>query len=148
MDIRYQIYEKLNLYVAKCSGDVTFQDIATHVDKLMNDKQYYVGINAIYDFTQVAHLHGEVATFEQLANRMSDQKVIPKVATTAIIINDEATAVRAMMEGYLLMTSASNIDYQIFNQYQLASAKLHVHLPNSFDLTSIGVCDHLPSCVD
>lgn len=85
--VDYSIYSELGLFVTVCRGDISFADLHDHVDVLMREPHYYVGLNAIYDFTKVNSISGEVGRFEQLAEEMSDDQVIDKTASTAILIN-------------------------------------------------------------
>ena len=137
--MEYCIYPKLGLFVTVCRGDISFESLHEHVELLMRDPHYYVGLNAIYDFSRVNSISGEVGRFEQLAEEMSDDQVIDKTASTAILINRNQASVRQMMQGYLLMTSASNIDFRIFDETQVPGIRQHVQLAKDFELSCLGV---------
>ena len=137
--LEYKIYIELNLFVAVCKGNISFADLHDHVSELMQDPHYYVGLNAIYDFTQVQSIAGEVERFEQLAEEMSDEQIIDKTASTAILINRAQSSVRQMMQGYLLMTSGSNIDFRIFDETQPPAIRQHVGLASDFELQTLGI---------
>ncbi len=137
--VDYRIYPESGLYVAICLGDISFTDLHEHVDELMNDPDYYVGLNAVYDFTRVNSITGQVERFEQLAEEMSDEQIIDKTASTAILINRAQSSVRQMMQGYLLMTSGSNIDFRIFDETQPPALRQHVGLASDFELQTLGI---------
>lgn len=139
--IEYNIHKRLNLYTAKAKGEITFEHLSAHVQTLMQDPKYYVGINAFYDFRKVTRIMGNLDAFRNLASDMSNPQVIHKQAKTAILVSDTHSSVSTMMEGYLLMTSASLIDYKLFNQVEITSAKRHVNLNQDFDLKSINISD-------
>ena len=128
LTIHYQIYTDHNVYIAQANGDITFENLYQHVDELMDDPAYYTGINAVYDFTKVRSIGGYIGVFEELANDMSDETIIDKQANTSIVLNSQYPRVKQMMEGYLLMTSNSQIDFRLFDETEWQDAMTHARL--------------------
>lgn len=126
--ITYQIFGHENVFVAQTHGDISFEDLSCHVDELMADPDFYEGMNGFYDFSLTTSLTGNLQAFEKLASDMSDSDVIGKKARTAILIPASNTRLRWMMQGYLLMTSQSLIDYKIFDPQEMEVALDHVQL--------------------
>ena len=126
--IKYRIYPQQNVFVAKSRGDMSFEDISAHVSAIMADPDFYVGLNGLYDFTATETLTGSLTVFEQLAGEMSDENVIDKEAFTAMLIPKKNARLRWMMQGYILMTSQSLIDFKIFDPSEMDKALAHIKL--------------------
>lgn len=126
--IEYWIFPDKNVFVAKSRRDMSFEEISEHVSDIMADPDFFVGLNGFYDFTATEALTGSLTVFEQLAGEMSDAKVIDKEASTAMLIPKSNSRLRWMMQGYILMTSQSLIDYKIFDPGDMDKALMHVNL--------------------
>lgn len=117
----YQFFIKKNLFVVKSNTDITFEDIIVHVGNVMEDERFYLGINALYDFTRLERITGSVETFLATAEAMSDKTIINTPAKTAILVPDNNQSIYEVFHGYTLMTSASLIEYRIFTESQINS---------------------------
>ncbi len=112
----YQFFLEDKLFVVKSNRDISFEDIIVHVGNLMEDERFHLGINGLYDFTQLENITGSVETFLVTAEAMSDKTIINTPAKTAILVPDNNQFVYEVFHGYVIMTSASLIEYQIFKE--------------------------------
>ena len=112
--IPYKIYPDFKVFTSYAIQDITFDDLHNHVLELMSDVYFSAGINGIYDFSKITSLTGDLERWRSLAEGMSSDEVIVAKAKTAIILPEDNLSLHQIMEGYLIMTAGSLIDYQIF----------------------------------
>lgn len=133
--VNHVIYPKYNLFISKASEEITFDDLHAHVLDLMSDEYFSAGINGLYDFSKVTKLSGDLEKWRVLAEGMSSEEVIIEKAKTAIVLPANNPSLHSIMEGYLIMTSGSLIDYKLFEPSQWQPAMNHVYLTEFTDLS-------------
>lgn len=126
--IPYKIYPGFKVFTSYAIQDITFDDLHNHVLELMSDVYFSAGINGIYDFSKITSLTGDLERWRSLAEGMSSDEVIVAKAKTAIILPEDNLSLHQIMEGYLIMTAGSLIDYQIFTPSRWQEAMDHVGL--------------------
>ncbi|WP_100644701.1 hypothetical protein [Alteromonas facilis] len=118
--VHYFIKPDMNLFLCRAEGEVTFDDLALHVDEILADPQYRAGMDGFYDFTQVSSITGQTDVWGKVAEDMSDERIIPDRSKTAFLVSDENELVKRVLEGYLMMTSASLVEYRLYGPSQIA----------------------------
>lgn len=126
--IPYKIYPDFKVFTSYAIQDITFDDLHNHVLELMSDVYFSGGLNGIYDFSKITSLTGDLDRWRMLAEGMSSDEVIVAKAKTAIILPEDNLSLHQIMEGYLIMTAGSLIDYQIFTPSRSQEAMDHVGL--------------------
>jgi len=126
--IPYKIYPDFKVFTSYAIQDITFDDLHNHVLELMSDVYFSAGVNGIYDFSKITSLTGDLDRWRMLAEGMSSDEVIVAKAKTAIVLPEDNLSLHQIMEGYLIMTAGSLIDYQIFTPPQWQEAMEHVGL--------------------
>jgi len=119
--LHYQFFLKDNLFVVESSASITFEDILVHVGNLMNDEQFHIGLNGLYDFSQLKQVTGDHDAFLATAEAMSDHDIIAKPAKTAILVADDSPDIYNIFHSYVLMTSDSLIEYQLFTSSEITN---------------------------
>jgi len=119
--LAYKIYPELNVFLVKSSAIISFEDLIIHVGNLMDDNQFYTGINACYDFSMLEQLEGNIKAFRSTAEAMNDHNLIDKPARTAILVADNSLEINKIFQEYALMTSKSLIDYRVFTTSEISS---------------------------
>lgn len=132
--VNHEIYPNYNVFTSKASGEITFDDLHTHVLDLMSDEYFKTGINGLYDFSKLTKLSGDLEKWRVLAEGMSSDEVIVEKAKTSIVLPANNPSLHSIMEGYLIMTSGSLIDYKLFEPSQWQDAMVHVGLAQYADI--------------
>lgn len=110
--LKYKIDKTLNIIFVQPEENFRLEQILMHIDELAIDPDYRQGINAIYDFSKVQHVEGDLTALMAVAGRMEDSTIIKKSSNVAIIVSNENMF--RIFQGYCLMASSSVVQYQLF----------------------------------
>ena len=124
----YKINSEQNLVACKPEHDFSFQQLFEHLNKLLSDPEFKLGMNGLYDFTLVKHVSGDLQALLNTAETMEDPNVISKPANIAIIVESLDCHMFKVFEGYCLMASSSLATYKVFTKDTYSQALSFVDL--------------------
>ena len=97
MPIRYAIYKELRLVISTASDRVTFADIKSHQDQLLNDPDFDPQFNQFIDMTAVTVL--DISTQEAIV--VAKRKIFSRMSQRAFVASTpEVFGLGRMMEAY------------------------------------------------
>ena len=134
--IHYQIHPTENLFSVSTGKDVSYDDLLVHIGNLMNEPTFEVGMNGLYDFSQLTAVHGDVDVFHSTAEAMNDKSIIDKRARTAILLKESSGNIYDIFNLYTQLTAPSLIDYRIFTLQEITALKQFLLLPKDWDMTN------------
>lgn len=117
---------KNSVLYARAKGEISFKDIVEHYQTLFSHPDFYVGIPALYDFSKVNKVVGDMAHFEQTAREMGDSNIIDKPCNVAIFVSAEHASVAKVFEAYSLMMDYTLMNVRVFYQHDLAREWLNI----------------------
>ena len=106
--------------LAAASGELTFNDIIEHYGALFDVDDFSVGMPAIYDFTAVTQVTGDIAHFEQIARDMGNNAIIDKPSYVAILVNQYNSHVRDIFFAYSRMMDYTQMHVSVFYETRRA----------------------------
>jgi len=112
------------MLLAKADGDLLFEDIVEHYELLFTHPEFFVGIPAVYDFTQVIKITGDLSHFEQTVKDMGDNNIITEPSYVAIIVSPENTSMNTIFSAYSQMMDYTLMSVQVFHNKDEALAWL------------------------
>lgn len=114
-----------NMLFAQAEGIILFEDIVDHYQILFTEPDFFVGIPAIYDFSKVTKVSGDIGHFELIAKEMGDSKIINKSSWVAIIVSPENQSMNTVFNAYSQMMDYTLMSVQVFNTHETALEWLH-----------------------
>lgn len=116
--ISYQIEN--NMLHASAEGELLFEDIVAHYQDLFSSPDFYVGMPAIYDFSLVSKMSGDLSYFEKTAQDMGDASIINKDSFVAIIIPADNKSLNGIFNAYSHMMDFTHMHVSIFHSKEKA----------------------------
>lgn len=120
--LTYQILETEKLLIIKAKGPTSFKEAFDIISDIDEDQRYKVGMNGIMDAREMEQALGDVTDFHQAAEVASNKNFTKKPAKTAIIVDDTNDTIKSLMDGFVLMTSASPVERKVFKHSQWREA--------------------------
>ncbi len=111
--ISYQIEN--NMLQAKAEGELLFEDIVAHYQHLFSLPGFYVGMPAIYDFSMVSKISGDLSYFEKTAQDMGNASIIDKDSFVAIVIPADNKSLNGIFNAYRHMLDFTFMHVNIFH---------------------------------
>lgn len=105
---------------AQAEGVILFEDIVNHYQLLFTQPNFFVGIPAIYDFTNVTRMSGDISHFEQIAQEMGDNKIIDKPSYVAIIVSPDNKSINTIFNAYSQMMDYTLMNVKVFHESSAA----------------------------
>jgi len=122
--VRFEI--KNSVLYANAQGEISFKVIVEHYQALFSHPDFFVGIPALYDFSNVNKVGGDMAHFEQTAREMGDSNIIDKPCNVAILVSAEHASVGKVFEAYSLMMDYTLMNVRVFYQHDVAEEWLNI----------------------
>jgi hypothetical protein len=105
MTVRYAIYKELRLVISTASDRVTFADIKSHQDQLLNDPDFDPQFNQFIDMTAVTVI--DISTQEAIV--VAQRKIFSRTSRRAFVASSpEVFGVGRLMEAYNEMSDAKS----------------------------------------
>ena len=120
VNIKYKVFPELNLVLAVAAGQVDFEDTLRLIYCLAEEPNFKIGMNLLYDVRHVTGVKGNPENFQKAADYVSDPDIVREYAKTAFLLDDNSTSVKAYVEGYILMVSASRVEHRAYLQRDLS----------------------------
>lgn len=114
--MNYKIDKNAGVIACKQVEDFSFEQLFEHLQSLLSDPEFYLGINGLYDFTEVEHVTGMLQPLLETAKTMEDPSIISEPGRVAIIVRDKQHSLYKIFEGYCLMASNSLVKYKLFTK--------------------------------
>lgn len=121
-NIQFVLLPEDNLVIAKATGIVDFVEVLNFIDRVMADEKYIVGMKCFYDSTEVEGMAGDPMDYMKAAEMVSDELVLPKASKTSILYDRNNERTKGFTEGYLLMTTASQVEHRAFDITEMDEA--------------------------
>ena len=109
---------------AKAKGALLFEDIVEHYKLLFEHQDFFIGIPALYDFSQVTKISGSISHFEQTAKVMGDSNIINKPSYVAIVVAPEDKSINTVFNAYSQMMEYTLMNVKVFHTRENALAWL------------------------
>jgi hypothetical protein len=109
---------------AKAKGALLFEDIVEHYKLLFEHQDFFIGIPALYDFSQVTKISGSISHFEQTAKVMGDSNIINKPSYVAIVVTPEDKSINTVFNAYSQMMEYTLMNVKVFHTRENALAWL------------------------
>lgn len=106
---------------ANAKGQLSFMDIIKHYGVLFEHPDFYVGIPAIYDFSKVNQIIGQMSDFEKITQDMANSNIIDKPCYVAIVVDKNCQSVVDIFKAYAYMMDYTQMNVSVF--FDLTSAK-------------------------
>lgn len=123
--VRFDI--KNSVLYANAQDEISFKDIVEHYQTLFSHPDFFVGIPALYDFSKVNKIVGDMEHFEQTAREMGDSNIIDKPCNVAILVCADNRSVAQVFEAYSLMMDYTLMNVRVFYQRDMAISWLESH---------------------
>jgi len=115
------------MLLAQAVGDILFADILNHYKLLFTLPNFFIGIPAVYDFTKVTKITGNLSHFEQTAQDMGNSNIINKPSYVAIVVSSENKSISSIFNAYSQMMDYTLMNVQIFHKKEKALEWLANH---------------------
>jgi len=115
------------MLLAQAKGDILFENIVNHYELLFAQPDFFVGIPAIYDFTKVNKITGNLSYFEQTAQDMGNSNIINKPSYVAIVVSSENKSMNDIFNAYSQMMDYTLMNVEIFHGKEKALEWLEHH---------------------
>lgn len=109
-----------NMLFAQAEGVILFEDIVDHYQLLFTKPNFFIGIPAIYDFSKVTKVSGDIGHFELIAQEMGDSTIINKPCSVAIIVSPENHSMNTIFNAYSQMMDYTLMSVQVFHNNKAA----------------------------
>lgn len=119
-NLPFEVLPERNLYIVRARGEVSFQDIYDHLQSIMCHEDFYPGIDALYDFSNVECFSGDPEVLLATAEQMNDRRVIQHAAKTALVVSPNSEINFKIFRGYCIMTYHSLVENEVFNDMSQA----------------------------
>lgn len=106
-----------DMLIAQASGELSFEDIINHYKHLDDEVDFYIGISAIYDFSKVDKIQGDISHFEKIAADMGDSEIVNVASYVAIIVNEDNSSMNAIFNAYCKMVDFTLMNAKVFHHY-------------------------------
>jgi len=123
--VRFDI--KNSVLYGNAQDEILFKDIVEHYQALFSHPDFFVGIPALYDFSKVNKIVGDMEHFEQTAREMGDSNIIDKPCNVAILVCADNRSVAQVFEAYSLMMDYTLMNVRVFYQRDMAISWLESH---------------------
>ena len=105
---------------AQAKGELLFEDIVDHYKLLFEHQNFFVGIPALYDFSQVTKISGSLSNFEQTAKDTGDSNIINKSSYVAIVVSPEDKSMNSIWNAYCQMMEYTLMNVKVFHTKESA----------------------------
>lgn len=105
---------------AQATEEIVFEDIINHYQLLFTLPEFFVGIPAIYDFTKVTRITGNLSHFEQTAKDMGNSDIINVPCYVAIVVPPENKSMNSIFNAYSLMMDYTLMNVGVFHENEKA----------------------------
>ncbi|MCJ8319198.1 MAG: hypothetical protein MJK12_06170 [Colwellia sp.] len=102
----------------------------------MEEDEFHVGMNGLYDFSQLERLTGDVDIFHSTADAMNNKNIIFTAAKTAILVKEKRGDIFNAFYNYTLMTKPSLIEYRVFSLDELDKLYEFLTITEEFHLNN------------
>jgi len=126
--MHYKINKAQNIVLCKPQQDFSFEQLFAHLQQLLEDPDFYPGINGFYDFSAVEHVTGDLEALMKTAETIEDKVLLPLASKVAIVVQAQKHNLYKIFEGYCLMASSSNVKYKLFTLASYSDALSYVEL--------------------
>jgi hypothetical protein len=109
---------------AQAKGELLFENIVDHYKLLFEHQDFFIGIPALYDFSQVTKISGSISHFEQTAKDMGDSNLINKPSYVAIVVAPEDKSINTVFNAYSQMMEYTLMNVKVFHTRENALAWL------------------------
>jgi len=116
VSIKYKLFPDDSAIFACVFDTISFEDMLSLLFQLRNDKNYTQGMNSCYDLTCCKNITGNLSALDSLADILNDPNVTPYYSRTSVIIPDNDEKIYKLVQGLVLMTSASKIQHAFYTQ--------------------------------
>ena len=120
--IVYKLFPDENALIAWVKGPVTFEQIYAFVNTILQDNDFIPGMNCFYDLTQCTDIDGDLDTLSAVTQMINEPHDSIKNARTAFVLPEHNNKVVNMVQGLVLMISASIIDHHCYNDDEREAA--------------------------
>lgn len=112
--ITYKILKQEHLLVVKAKGVTDFNEGLRLINELNENPDYKKGMNGLMDMREMEAAVGDVTDYMEMAGIASKQNYAEKEQRTAIVIEDNNETLKGVVDGFVLMTTASPIEHKVF----------------------------------
>lgn len=111
----YKLFPEENALVAWVRGSISFEQIYTLLNTIITDDDFIPGMNSYYDLSQCTDIDGDLEVLSAFTQMLNEPNEKIKRARTAFVLPAHNNKVVNMVQGMVLMISASIIDHYCFN---------------------------------
>lgn len=109
-----------NILFATASGELAFLDIINHYHELFDSPEFVMPTPAIYDFTNVSRVTGELSDFEKIASDMGNSQIVSQPCYVAIVLQEDNKSINSIFNAYCRMMDYTFMNVTIFHDIDKA----------------------------
>lgn len=113
--ITFEIDNKRKLVLAQAIGDLRYKDIVDHYQQLFKDPDFFQGIGALYDFSGVPRMKGDLNYFVQIAREMADTNIVRVKSKVAIMLLKDNISMNRIFNSYSQMMDYTLMHAKVFH---------------------------------